>query len=170
MYKTWQIQLDTILENTNYQQCSLTKNTYVQRFEFIEILVRVAEFKYIKNGTETRYGVALRNLMFDMEPQIQDELQHVWGRNAWRQTLISEPVNAVLNRNMRLLEELHSKYTKRPDRPAHAKPGEFVIEDAYKMFDDAQIKHMNAKICTCFPVSKQCLIVNDSEEAGQHTA
>lgn len=29
MYKTWQIQLDTILENTNYQQCSLTKNTYV---------------------------------------------------------------------------------------------------------------------------------------------
>ena len=71
---------------------------------------------------------------------------------------------------MRLLEELHAKYTKRPNRPAHVKNGEFVVEDAYEMFKDANISLMDAKICTCFPVSKQCLIVHDSEEAGQHTA
>jgi len=119
--------------------CKASKNTYIQRYEFIEILVRIAEFKYIKNGNETRYGAALKNMLFDMEPHIQFELQHAWGLNAWRKTLISEPVNAILSRNMRLLEELHAKYTKRPDRPAHAKPGEFILEDANQIFEDACI-------------------------------
>ena len=80
-------------------------------------------------------------LLMDMEPQIQLYLQSQWGQKDWRVNLLNERVNGVLNLNMRLLEDLHSMFTRRQGRPAFVKPGDFCLDDAHALFKEARIKN-----------------------------
>ena len=58
-YKYWQKELDIMIVAANYTEGKPRDNS-IKRNEFVEILVRVAELRYIKNGTCTKYGVALK--------------------------------------------------------------------------------------------------------------
>lgn len=140
----------------------------INRFEFTEILVRIAELRYIKHGHCEKYGEAVKQLLFDIDPFIQNEMQRFWGGLDWRHNhLINEDLNQLLTLNMKNLEALHKKYTSRTDRVAtYAKPGEFILEDGIKIFDDSRAEVKNYFINMVFPLSKQCYVVNDSEESG----
>ena len=65
---------------------------------------------------------------------------------------------------MKLIEELHYKYTHRPafERPKYVKPNEFCLEDALEMFKSTPISE--ECIQRSFPMSKQVFThENDNE-------
>lgn len=154
-YKLWKENLTIFLSASNFNIDRDAQDNHIQRFEFMEILVRIAIYKYIKHGTETSSMVAMRRLVNEIiEPQLKEEELRVWGSHEWRKTMQTEPVNNVLYLNKHLLQELHSKYSCRLGRPEFAKPGEFIIEDALLIFSDAKIRNMKGSLYLCFAASK----------------
>lgn len=133
-----------MLTSTNFQFKSNKKegvhyDKNINRFEFTEMLVRIAEKKYIRHGSDTKYSEAVEKLLSDIDIYISHERQKLWGGRNWRHTeLLKEDLNLCLLINMKNLEALHRKYTSRLDRVSpFAKPGEFTLEDGLKLVEEA---------------------------------
>ena len=81
--------------------------------------------------------------------------------------LFTEEVHKVLDMNMDHLRALHKQYTCRKDRlSTWARHGEFIIEDAVKMMQDAQSTISDHLIQSVYGVSKHTIVINDNDEAG----
>ena len=57
--------LDTYFKATNFEEEDQDNNDdfALNRFEFLEILVRIARGKYVETGVETQVSVALMKLL-----------------------------------------------------------------------------------------------------------
>ena len=64
----------------------------------------------------------------------------MWGSLEWRENLKDVSVNATLHRNMKLVQELNMKYTRRKSKLEWAKTGEFTLDDATRMLKDARVE------------------------------
>jgi hypothetical protein len=110
------------------------------------------------------------NSMFSeqIEPWLEYEQTRVWGSTDWRRNMLfTEEVHKVLDMNMDHLRALHKQYGCRKDRlSTWARHGEFILEDAVKMMQDAQSTISEHLIQSVYGVSKHTIVINDNDEAG----
>jgi hypothetical protein len=77
------------------------------RFQFTELLVRIAYSKYYKRKIVTQIVAAVILVVEDFEAFCKAETHAVWGGNDWRVIhLFAEDVNAVLTANLSILRNL----------------------------------------------------------------
>ena len=107
------------------------------RYEFVEVIVRAAKFKYIDTDMTDKYSEAIMWLFERyLDGWYRQEVSNFWGTHGWRENyLIADDVSQVIESNMELLTKLKNKYTQRPGRKL--KTSDFLIEDAQMMIDDS---------------------------------
>lgn len=107
----------------------------IVRFQFTELLVRIAYSKYFKTKIVSKIADAVQRVVEDLDKFCKAEESAVWGGQAWRLIhLFSEEVNAVLTANLGILRNLHWKYTTRKNRSDFQSVNHFLIEDGLLMF------------------------------------
>ena len=103
------------------------------RFQFMELLVRLAKAKYIRTGEMKSYAKAMNELVYTFFNNFYvKEIESTWGSMSWREhSLFIEDSCNILQINLALLKTLYNKYSNNKDRKAMwAKSGEFILEDA----------------------------------------
>ena len=98
---------DLLFKTANFEHKVHDTNSdaTLNRFEFIEIIIRIAKFKYIEFGTETNLASALGILLWvNFFPVINDYASVAIFRE---QKLWCQDVNDVLEVNIRPIRKLY---------------------------------------------------------------
>lgn len=82
------------------------------RYEFVEILVRISDYKYKRSGEKTSFSEAFGKLWSEViEPWYQNETK-VWAGFKSNQLLTAE-VNDLIEKNRGRLDRLYARYEKK---------------------------------------------------------
>jgi hypothetical protein len=131
-------------------------------------VVRAARHKYIESDQVGFYSEAIDLILTEfLEPFMSEEIESTWGSQNWRyeELLLGEETNALLQANLALLKTLFNKYIQKRER---YRAGEFTLEDALKMIKDADSPISHTEVKQMFALSKNSIVINDYEEAGQY--
>ena len=59
-------EIEVIITSSNFNTNKKQKDIWLSRFEFVETMVRLCRFKYIKNGSFKKYQPALKQMFEDI--------------------------------------------------------------------------------------------------------
>ena len=82
------------------------------RFEFVEILTRIADMKYVKSKLIENITIAVMTLITNfVKPLYISETEAAWGSLNWRkENLFTLDVNDVFSANIDNIHKLHKFY------------------------------------------------------------
>ena len=134
------------------------------RFQFMEVLARIAERKYIESGVTKSHFEACKRLFGDhVEKVICRFDAHLWRDRYW-----NEPCDQIYKAYVPLLQHLYKKYSGAKTQPG--KPKFMSSEEFKKMCRDMELINDNfveRDPDICFNMSMQTVVDEINTTRGQ---
>ena len=157
--------VDRVFINTNFEMDDLEENddTGLCRFEYVEIIARMAKRKYLESSICSTIGEAVEKIL--TEHIIPNTIAPMDGKEFRENQLWTLEVDDLFKDNMVAIKELYQNYA--THRSAPGQPKSFGKEDALRLCEDLPLQERQVLIA--YALSKQRLLDEMAEFDQYHS-